>query len=451
MSSPALVVENTLLQQQSMSTKVVIIGAGFGGLAAAKKLRKSAVHVTLIDQRNYHLFQPLLYQVATAGLSPADISMPIRRIVRHQDNCNVLMDKVIGVDAKKKRVVTENFKIAYDYLIIATGSQHSYFGNDHWEAVAPGLKNIDDATEIRRRILLAFEQAETTQNAQEKKRLLTFVVVGGGPTGVEMAGTIAELAKKTLSPDFKSISPSDSRVLLLEAGPRVLSSFPEKLSAKALKQLHKLGVEVMTGRPMTSCSTDHIVIADEERIGIGQLIWAAGVQASPAAEWLQLPADRAGRVEVTPHLQAPGLETVFVIGDTAAVQDARWGTVPGVAPAAKQMGKYVARHIHAQITNRAKPGPFVYKDYGQLATIGRKAAVADFGKMKFSGLFAWLLWGIVHIFFLIGFRNRVSVMLNWMWQYLFFSRGARLITGNRRHRSKQKNKSKDNDVDKPNG
>ncbi|WP_395377309.1 NAD(P)/FAD-dependent oxidoreductase [Marinicella sp. W31] len=443
MSSPSLVVENSLLQQQSMSTKVVIIGAGFAGLTAAKKLRKSSVHVTLIDQRNYHLFQPLLYQVATAGLSPADISMPIRRIVRHQDNCHVLMDKVIGVDGMKKCVITENFKIAYDYLIIATGSQHSYFGNDNWEGIAPGLKNIDDATEIRRRILLAFEQAETTENAQEKKRLLTFVVVGAGPTGVEMAGTIAELAKKTLSPDFKNISPSDSRVLLIEAGPRVLSSFPEKLSDKALKQLHKLGVEVMIGRAMTSCSEDCIVIADQEKIPIGQLIWAAGVQASPAAEWLGLPADKVGRVKVTPHLQAPGLETVFVIGDTAAVLDKRWGTVPGVAPAAKQMGKYVARQIDAQISNKSKLGPFVYKDYGQLATIGRKAAVADFGKMKFSGFFAWLLWGIVHVFFLIGFRNRVSVMLNWMWQYLFFSRGARLITGNKRRRSQRKNKSKD--------
>ncbi len=407
---------------------VVIIGAGFGGLSAATALRRAAVDVTLIDRRNYHLFQPLLYQVATAGLSPAQIASPIRRIVSRQPNVTVLMEKVVGVDKERREVVTSERRIPFDYLIIATGARHAYFGNDHWEEFAPGLKKIDEATEIRRRILLAFEKAEASADEGEHRRLLTFAVVGGGPTGVEMAGAIAELAHRTIVADFRHINPAETRIILVEAGPRILTSFPEHLSASAARQLDRLGVTVMTEAPVTSCDAEGITLKSGERIDTATIIWAAGVMASPAGKWLDATSDRAGRVIVDATLRPPGQDNIFVIGDTAAVTDAKGIVVPGVAPAAKQMGRFAAKSILAQLGNKPLR-KFRYRNYGNLATIGRKAAVADFGRFTVSGFFAWLIWGFAHIWFLIGFRNRLIVFLDWILAYVTFERGARLITG----------------------
>jgi NADH:quinone reductase (non-electrogenic) len=410
--------------------RVVIVGAGFGGLVAARALRKVAAKVTVIDRRNYHLFQPLLYQVATAGLSPADIAAPIRGILRNQANAEVLMARVTGVDRARREVMIDgnDRRIPYDYLILAAGARHAYFGHDEWEDVAPGLKKIEDATAIRHRILVAFEKAETSTDPEERRRLLTFVIVGGGPTGVEMAGAIAELAKMTLVKDFRTIDPASARVILVEGGPRVLLAFPEDLSAKAQRSLQKLGVEVLTNTPVELCDAGG-VISGGKRIEARTILWAAGVQAAPAAKWLQADKDRAGRVKVNPDLSVPGEPDIFVIGDNATLVQDNGQPVPGVAPAAKQMGDYVARVIAGRIAGKPVAAPFSYRNYGNFATIGRHAAVADFGWLKLSGYPAWLLWGAAHIYFLIGFRNRLAVMLDWLWAYVTFQRGVRLITG----------------------
>ncbi len=408
--------------------KVVIIGAGFGGLSAARALGKVPVDVTLIDRHNYHLFQPLLYQVATAGLSPADIATPIRAILRAQKNTTVLLGRVTGIDKAARIVELEERRIPYDILIVATGARHAYFGHDEWESVAPGLKKIEDATTLRRRVLLAFEQAENTDDAEERRRLLNFVIIGGGPTGVELAGAIAELAKVALAMDFRNIDPRLARIILIEAGPRVLATFPETLSAFAKTALEKLGVEVQVGRAVTACDASGVIVGGQ-RVEARTIIWAAGVAASPAAKWLAAEKDRVGRVVVGADLSLRDHPEIFVLGDTAAVAGADGKPLPGVAPVAKQQGAYVGRLIAAREAGKAKRPPFRYRNYGNLATIGRKVAVADFGGIKLGGRLAWLLWGVVHVLFLIGFRNRVAVLLDWLWAYVTFQRGSRLITG----------------------
>jgi NADH:ubiquinone reductase (H+-translocating) len=407
---------------------VVVVGAGFGGLTAARGLARAPVEVTLIDRRNHHLFQPLLYQVATAGLSPADIAWPIRRLVRGQPNVRVRLGEVTGVDRAGKRVRMDGRAIPYDALVIATGASHAYFGHDAWAPHAPGLKSIEDATEIRRRILLAFERAEMEADAAARRRLLTFVVVGGGPTGVEMAGTLAELARKALAADFRTIDPRQARVVLVEAGPRVLPGFSEGLSGYARRALEGLGVEVMTGRPITSCNAGGVMIG-EERLAAATVIWAAGVPASPVARWLGVAPDRAGRVAVGPDLALPGDRDVFVIGDAALAKDADGRPLPGIAPVAKQQGAYVAKVIAARVAGRPAPPPFRYRDRGLLATIGRRAAVIEYKRLRLKGRLAWWLWGIAHIYFLISLRNRLIVATQWLWSYVTFDRGARLITG----------------------
>jgi NADH:quinone reductase (non-electrogenic) len=416
------------ITKASLRPRVVIVGAGFGGLNAALALKHAPVDVLLIDRRNYHLFQPLLYQVATAGLSPAQIAMPIRRILARQHNVTVLMDKVTGVDVDAKQVVTARRRIAFDYLILATGASHAYFGNAQWEAFAPGLKKIDEATDIRRRILLAFEQAEITEDEEERCRLLTFAVIGGGPTGVELAGAIAELARKAIIHDFRNIDPVTARILLIEAGARILPSFPPGLSSSAERQLARLGVTVITGNAVTACDAEGLTLDGNVRIPAATVLWAAGVMASPAAQWLKIPADRAGRARIDATLHLPDRPDIFVLGDTALVTDAMGRLVPGVAPAAKQMGRHVAKSILRQMKGEATP-VFVYSDYGNLATIGRKSAVADFGRFGLSGFPAWLLWSFAHVWFLVGFRNRLTVFIDWIWSYVTYQRGARLITG----------------------
>jgi len=407
--------------------RIVVIGAGFGGLMAAKTLKGAAADVTVIDRHNYHLFQPSLYQVATAGLSPAQIAAPVRSILRGQSNVTVRLGRVSGVDMAAKQVELESERLTYDWLIVATGARHAYFGHDDWEQFAPGLKKIEDATAIRREILVAFERAENAAD-NERARFLTFVVIGGGPTGVEMAGAIAELAKMALAKDFRHIDPRQTRVILVEAGPRILTSFPESLPASAVRALARLGVETKVNAPVTECDAAGVV-AGGERIDTDCVIWAAGVAASPAARWLRAEADRAGRVKVDSDLTLPGHPEIFVIGDTALVIGKAGKPVPGVAPAAKQQGVYAAKVIRARLEGRAAPKPFRYVNVGNLATIGRSSAIADFGWLRVSGLPAWLLWGVVHIFFLIGFRNRLSILIEWIWAYLTFQRGARLITG----------------------
>jgi NADH dehydrogenase len=407
---------------------IVIVGAGFGGLSAAHALAGAPADVTVVDRRNYHLFQPLLYQVATAGLSPAQIASPIRAILRRAANVQVLLGRVIGVEKASRTVTLEDRSLTYDILVLATGARHAYFGHDEWESVAPGLKKIDDATAIRRRILTAFENAEASQDHEARRRLLTFVVIGGGPTGVEMAGAIAELARVALRHDFRNIDPREARIVLVEAGPRVLPAFPEKLSEAACRSLQRLGVEVRLGTPVTQCDADGVTIG-EDRLPAATLIWAAGVAASSAARWLGVEKDRVGRVTVGPDLTLPGHPEIFCIGDTANVAGADGKSLPGLAPVAKQQGAYVARVLRARLAGKPAPGPFRYRDYGTLATIGRRAAVADFGWVQMKGTLAWLLWGAVHISFLIGFRNRLIVMLDWIWSYLTFQSGARLITG----------------------
>jgi len=409
------------------NARVVIIGAGFGGLEAAKTLKRAAADVIVIDRHNHHCFQPLLYQVATAALSPADIAWPIRHILRPQRNATVLMEEVHGINLQKKCLHTQYGDVHYDYLVIATGASHSYFGHDEWSEYAPGLKRIEDATRIRRSILIAFERAEVMQNQDQHRRLLTFVIVGGGATGVEMAGAIADVARQTLAADFRRIDPRSARIILVEAGPRLLPTFPSSLSSYALRTLTRSGVEVQTGTLVTKCDANGVDLKDG-RIDAGTVIWAAGVTASPAARWLNAEADRAGRVKVGSDLSLPGYPEIFVIGDTAAVADSEGQPVPGIAPAAKQMGKYVGKLIAARIAGRAWQKPFQYMHLGELATIGRRAAVVKFGALELRGFVGWLFWSLAHIYFLIGLRNRFVVAFNWFWDYLTFQRGARLIT-----------------------
>ena len=403
---------------------VVIAGAGFGGLYAARALRRAAVRITLVDRRNHHLFQPLLYQVASAALNPSDIAYPIRAVFRKQRNVHVVLDEVRGVDLERRVLALRRGELNYDFLVLATGATTSYFGNDAWERFAPGLKTIEDALEIRRRVLLAFEAAERDPDGAQA--WLTFVVVGAGPTGVEMAGAFLEIARHTLADDFRDIDPRRARVLLLEGGDRVLPTYPDELSQKARAQLEKLGVEVRTSTLVTAID-DHGVQAGDERIEARTALWTAGVKASGVGASLGAPLDRAGRVEVREDLTVPGHDEVFVVGDLASAQS-RDKPVPGVAPAAIQGGQHAARCIRRRLAGRGNV-PFRYRDKGSLATIGRAAGVADFGRVRVSGFVAWVLWLTVHVFFLIGFRNRVFVLLTWAWSYVTFQRGARLITG----------------------
>lgn len=408
--------------------RVVILGAGFGGLRCAEALRNTRAAVTLVDRTNYHLFQPLLYQVATAALSPGDIATPARQLFRDAPLTRLLLGNVTGVDTRRQTVLLQEGEVPYDFLVLATGATHSYFGKDHWAEHAPGLKRIEDALSIRRRILIAFERAEATVDEDERAALLTFLVVGGGPTGVELAGAIAELARFGLDQDFRSFDPSRARVILVQSAPRLLPSFPERLAGIAQLSLERLGVEVLLGSRV-----DHIdaagVAVDGKRIHARTVLWAAGVAASPAAVWLNVPADKAGRIIVDDELRVPTLPNVYAIGDTASSKGWQGDPVPGLAPAAKQGGTYVAKHIRAIIDSRKPLPAFRYRHFGSLATIGRKAAVADFGFARLSGAPAWWLWGFVHIGFMLGVRNRVATLTNWFWAYLKFGAGIRLITG----------------------
>lgn len=408
--------------------RVLIVGAGFGGLSAVRALARVPVDVTIVDRRNFHLFQPLLYQVATAGLNPSDIAWPVRSVLREQANARVLLGEVTGLDVQRhEAVLHDGRRLPFDWLILATGATHNYFGNDQWAEIAPGLKRIDDATLIRRRILLAFERAEIETGEAERRRLMTFAIVGAGPTGVELAGAIAELANHALAADFRAIDPRAAHIVLVEGGDRVLPAFPPSLSAYALRALQRMGVEVWLNRQVTACDPDGLT-ASGQRLAAGTILWAAGIAASRASSWLNGPADRAGRLQVRPDLTAPGHDRIFVVGDTAAVtQDG--APVPGIAPAAKQEGRYAASVIKAAVLNRPKPSPFRYKHYGNLATIGRNAAVIDFGWLRMKGFFAWGLWAVAHVYFLIGARHRTLVALQWLFSYVTFGRGARLIVG----------------------
>jgi NADH:ubiquinone reductase (H+-translocating) len=406
---------------------VVILGGGFGGLYAARGLRNAPVRITLVDRHNYHLFQPLLYQVATAGLNPSDIAAPIRNVLRRQKNVTVLLGEATAVDIGKRIVTLADGAIAYDYLVIATGATHSYFGHPEWERFAPGLKTIDDALEIRRRVLLAFEAAEREDDPEKQKAWLTFVIVGAGATGAELAGALSEIARQTMLRDFRRIRPEAARVILVEGLDRVLPTYVPKLSQKAEDQLAKLGVEVITST-MVSEVNDHEVRIGERSIPTRTVLWAAGVQASPLARTLGVPLDRAGRVVVEPDLTIPGHREVFVIGDLAAAKQNDGSLVPGVASAAIQQGQHTARNLERAVAGQPMR-LFRYRDKGSLATLGRAAAVADFGKVKLSGFIAWFAWLAIHIFFLIGFRNRFLVITQWAWAYVTYQRGARLITG----------------------
>jgi NADH dehydrogenase len=407
---------------------VVIVGGGFGGLEAAHRLAGAPMNITLVDRRNHHLFQPLLYQVATASLATSEIAWPIRHLLRARPDITTLFATVTGIDTDAHRILLEDGDaLPYDTLILATGARHAYFGHDEWEPFAPGLKTLEDATTLRRRILVAFERAERETDPQRQAALLTFVIIGGGPTGVELAGTIAELARDTLPADFRNIDTHKARVVLIEAGPRVLAGFADDLSAYAKRSLESLGVEVMLGHPVTACTADGVLYGGT-RLDARTLIWAAGVRASPAAEWLKAPADRAGRVAVNPDLTVPGHPEIFAIGDTVTVAGPDGNPVPGIAPAAKQQGRYVAGVIKARLSGDAPPAPFRYVHAGSLAQIGKRRAVIDFGRIKLRGTVAWWIWGIAHIYFLIGLRNRLSVALSWLWIHARNQRSARLIT-----------------------
>jgi NADH:ubiquinone reductase (H+-translocating) len=407
--------------------RVVIVGAGFGGLQAARRLARYPVQITLVDQRNYHTFQPLLYQVATAGISPGEIAAPVRQILRRQNNAEVLLGEVVGFDLEKQIVKLTDLEIPYDYLIVAAGASHAYFGHDEWEPMAPGLKTIEDALEIRRRVLLAFELAERHAASGEGQVQLNFVVIGGGPTGVELAGTLAEIARHALSNEFRSIDPRHSRILLIEGGPRVLPAYAEDLSRSAEKQLQHLGVEVRTSAMVTGVENSAVLVG-QTRIPAAVILWAAGVAASPLGKSLGAPLDRAGRVLVNADLSLPGHREVFVIGDLASLKDKDGKLLPGVAPVALQEGTATARNIGREVQGKTRED-FHYLDKGSLATIGRAAAVGQIGKIHISGFIAWLAWLFVHVFFLIGFRNRLLVMIQWAWSYVTYERGARLITG----------------------
>lgn len=425
------------LVRMSNVPRVAIIGGGFGGLDAARALRHAPVEITLFDRHNYHLFQPLLYQVATASLSPGDIASPIRWILRRQQNVRVLLADVAAVDTAARRVVLADGPSAYetyDYLIVAAGAAHAYFGHPEWAPRAPGLKTLDDALDIRRRVLLAFEAAEREADALPRQRLLTFVIVGGGPTGVELAGALAEIARRTLRQDFRSIRPESACIVLVEGGPHLLAAFPERLREHARRSLERLGVDVRTGSVVTSIEADGVTWrpaadagAPPTRVPAGTVLWAAGVAASPLAVSLGAPLDRAGRVLAEPTLQVPGHPEIFVAGDICALQqEGQW--LPGVAQVAKQQGAHAARNVSRAIASQPLE-PFRYRDYGAMATIGRGEAVAVVGPVRTSGLVAWLLWLFIHILWLVGFRNRIAVMGEWAWAYLTFQRRVRLITG----------------------
>ena len=417
-----------IMSKRIMSKRIVIVGGGFAGLNAAKKFRRCRdVEVTLIDRRNHHLFQPLLYQVATAGLSPAEIAAPIRGILSGNRNTRVLQGEVSGVDFGKKLVQTDFGEVSYDYLIIACGATHSYFGHDDWEAWAPGLKTIENATEIRRRILSAFEVAERTSDKEFQKRHLTFVVIGGGPTGVELAGAIGEMSRFTLAKDFRTINAKSTRVFLMEAGNRILPTFPEKLADRAARDLEKLGVQIWASSCVTSVDETGVTVGDE-RIEASTVIWAAGVKAASLGQKLGVLTDRQGRIVVGKDLAIPELDQVFVLGDQAHVEDDSGIVLPGLAPVAVQQGRFVAANIIAEIAGKPRR-EFKYKDKGMMATIGRNKAVASTGKWQFSGRLAWVAWLLVHIYFLTGFRNRIFVVMQWAWSYLTYRRGARLIVG----------------------
>lgn len=410
---------------------VVIIGAGFGGLNAALGLRNAACRVTVIDKSNHHLFQPLLYQVATAGLSPGDIAAPIRHVLRGSRNTEVLMTEVTGIDCAGQRVLLDdNRSVPYDYLIIATGANHSYFGHEEWEPFAPGLKSISDATDIRRRILCAYEVAELETDSEKRKALLTIVIVGGGPTGVEMAGSIAELARHSLKHEFQNFNPSETRVILAEAGPRILAAFPVSLSAAAQRKLESFGVEVRVNTRVQNIMSASVEMSGEV-VPVHTVIWAAGVQASPAAKWIGIAADRNGRVPVDAFLQVEGAANIFVIGDTAHATGENGSVLPGLAPVAIQQGRYLAKRLLAELKGQSFDKPFRYFDKGTLAAIGRTYAVADISGFRLRGTFAWLIWVFVHIMYLIGFRNRFIVMSDWLWAYLTYQRAVRLIVDDR--------------------
>ena len=407
--------------------RVVIVGAGFGGLETAHRLAGAPVSITLVDRRNHHLFQPLLYQVATASLATSEIAWPIRYLLRDRAEVTTLFATVSGVDADGHRVLLDDGDaLPYDTLVLATGARHAYFGHDEWEPFAPGLKTLEDATTLRRRILVAFERAERETDPQRRAALLTFVIVGAGPTGVELAGTIAELAQDTLPPDFRNIDTHKARVVLIEAGPRVLAGFTDDLSAYAQRALESIGVELVLGQAVTECSADGVVYGGHS-LQAKTLIWAAGVRASPAAEWLNAASDRAGRLQVQSDLTVSGHPDIFAIGDTVIVADADGKPVPGIAPAAKQQGRYVANCIKARLRGET-PAPFRYRHAGSLAQIGKRKAVIDFGRFKLRGTLAWWIWGIAHIYFLIGVRNRISVAISWLWIHARDQRAARLIT-----------------------
>lgn len=416
-------------QSSRKRPRVVVLGAGFAGLTTTMRLAREPVDVVVVDRHNYHLFQPLLYQVATAALSPADIAAPIRAIVGRFPNVSVLLDTITDIDRHTREVRTLSGRsIEYDYLVVATGATHNYFGNDHWQDIAPGLKRIEDATELRRRILLAFERAEMEEDPERRKALMTFVVVGGGPTGVEMAGAVAELTRFTLARDFRNIKPENARVLLVDANDRVLRPFPEKLSNRACRSLERMGVRLVLNSRVDGMDENCVRIGDTV-IPTETVVWSAGVRASPAGRWLDVDTDPSGRIEVDAHLRLPDDERVFVIGDVAAHTNPDGSPTPGLAPAAKQQGKYTARMLAAICAGKQPPGPFRYRDYGQLATIGRHSAVVNLRGLRISGYLAWWFWGLAHIYYLIGFRNRIVVAANWFWSYLTFGRGIRLITG----------------------
>ncbi|PWJ86185.1 NADH dehydrogenase FAD-containing subunit [Pseudaminobacter salicylatoxidans] len=421
------------MNETSQNHHVVVVGAGFGGLETIRNLKGAGTRITVIDRRNHHLFQPLLYQVATASLATSEIAWPIRHLFANRPEVTTLLGEVVHVDPSRRVLRLENgSEIAYDTLVLATGARHAYFGHDEWEDAAPGLKSLEDATRLRRRILMAFERAERETDPQRRQALLTFVIVGGGPTGVEMAGTIAELAHVTLKRDYRNIDPTKARILLIEAGPRLLPAFPEDLSAYAEKALRSLGVEVVLGEAVSACDADGVIYGGK-RLAAATLVWAAGVAASRAAEWLDAPADRAGRILVEQDLTVPGHPEIFAIGDTAFVKAPDGSLVPGIAPAAKQQGRHIAGTIKARLAGKPEARPFRYKHAGNLATIGKKLAVIDFGWLKLRGALAWWIWGIAHIFFLIGVRNRLSVALSWLWIHTTGQRSALLITQGRSH------------------
>jgi NADH dehydrogenase len=408
-------------------TRVVVIGSGFAGLLAVRNLDRDDIQITLIDRKNHHTFQPLLYQVATAGISPGEIAAPIRWVLRGQHNVQVLLGEVRDFDLQRRLVKLPDLDIPYDYLVVATGASHAYFGHEEWEKFAPGLKTVEDALEIRRRVLLAFELAENQAARGQQPHPLNFIVVGGGPTGVELAGTLAEIAGRVLAHEFRSIDPKSARIMLLEGGPRILPVYSSDMSQSAEHQLKKLGVEVHTSTLVTGMEAGSVQVGDT-RIPAAVILWAAGVAASPLGKKMGVPTDRAGRVLVSPDLSIPGHPEVFAIGDLASLKDVHGKVVPGVAPAAMQQGKWTADNIRRDLKGKPRR-PFSYFDKGSLATIGRSAAVAEFGKIHLSGFFAWLAWLFIHIFFLIGFRNRLIVLIQWAWSYWTYERGARLITG----------------------